>query len=339
MAIALLFGSLTPMPISHALSLADCIAVTSTQYRNSTFGKTYEVTVKNACGDSVQEALNYSSISFYASSSTLNPETQSIYYLQSYGKTFSFKIKVTKGGVYEPYLQIRVPQDYSNRKIYLPSFKITDPLTCLSASNSIFQNDKFSPVYTVNLMNTCSDVSDSTFFGFYAELKILGFPFISQRQLISGGYSNLRFFMNSLPNGIYYPTLEITDNDFNQQTIKLSPFTVSNTSSTGKSNTSLKQWCSTATDIEGTCLEYPNFKFELCSSLQKGNLQQKSGNTWIKLWNVSGTRDTSSCDSQYPFLISITGTNKSAIKLKMRIVFTKTNKIASFTQYFDLISK
>lgn len=337
------------MSNAKGASIADCVSVSSGQFKKSIFETTYEVTVRNACGDNFKDLLNYTSLSFYAGTSVLNPETETILYLQSYGRTFSFKLRNLKPGNYNPFLKIWSPKDYSSRTIYLPGFTITDPLNCVVVSSSEFFNSKFDPMLRVTVKNDCYDLEDSAFSGIQYKLDLPGyFPYLSSKSLysLSSYGSNLDFSLREIKAGTYFPTLEIQDSNYRSKRITLNPFIVSSIptpapvptrSSLSTISKSPIKVCATSKEFSEQCSEYPNFSFDLCSSLQKASLQEKVGTKWIWLWNVTGSRDPSICsNSKYPFYILASGENKSGRKTEMRLVFSKTSKIASFTQYFSL---
>ncbi len=342
--------ALTAVSPANAASVADCISVTSGQFKKSIFDTTYEITVRNACGDNVKELLNYTSLSFYAGKSVLNPETETIFYLQSYGQNFTFKLRNLKPGSYSPYLKIWSPKDYSSRTVYLPGFSIADPLNCVSVSNSEFFNSKFDPILRVTVKNNCSDLDSNAFSGFQYSLNLPGyFPYLSSKSIysLSSYGSSLDFSLRDIRSGSYSPTLEIRDSSYQTKRVSLGTFYVSSSptpvpvpvkTSSSSSNASLTEVCAISKEFSDQCSDYPDFSFDLCSSLQKASLQEKVGTKWVFLWTVTGTRDASICsDSRYPFYVLASGVNETGKKTDLRLVFTKTSKISSFTQYFTLV--
>lgn len=335
---------------ARAASIADCISVSSGQFKKGVFDTTYEVTVRNACGDQFKELLNYSSLSFYAGSSVLNPETDTIFYLQSYGQNFSFKLRNLKPGTYNPYLKIWSPKDYSSRTVYLPGFKITDPLNCVIVTDSEFFSSKFDPLLRVTVKNNCPDLESSAFSGFQYDLDLPGyFSYLSSKSLfsLSSFGTDLDFSLRDIKAGNYFPVLEIKDSNYQTKKINLDQFSVISTpgplptptrSSKSGGGKSLNTVCTSSKEFSEQCSDYPDFSFDFCSSLQKASLQEKVGTKWVFLWNVTGTKDSSMCsDSKYPFYILASGENRSGKKTEMKLVFSKTSKISSFTQYFSII--
>lgn len=341
---------ISTMSSANAASVADCISVTSGQFKNGLFGATYEITVRNSCGDNFKELLNYTSLSFYAGSSVLNPETESIFYLQSYGQNFTFRLRNLKPGNYSPYLKIWSPKDYSSRTVYLPGFSITDPLTCVVVSDSEFFSSKFDPMLRVTVKNNCSDLGSSDFSGFQYSLNLPGyFPYLSSQTVysLSSYGSSLDFSLRDIKPGSYSPTLEIKDSNYQTRRVNLGTFFVSSSptpapvptkSSVSGNTSSLTQVCATSKEFVEQCSDYPDFSLDFCSSLQKASLQEKVGTKWVFLWTVTGTRDSSICsDSKYPYYIVASGENPTGKKTSMRLVFTKTSKISSYTQNFTLV--
>lgn len=340
----------TALPLANAASLADCVSVTNGQFKKGLFETTYEISVRNACGDNFKDLLNYTSLSFYAGSSILNPETASILYLQSYGQNFTFRLRNLKPGNYSPYLKIWSPKDYSSRTVYLPGFSITDPLSCVIVSDSEFINSKFDPILRVTVKNNCYDLDSGAFSGFQYSLVLPGyFPFISTQSIysLSSFGSNLDFSLKDIKPGNYSPTLEIKDSSYQTKKIYLDTFFVNSTftpipvptkSSVAGNTSSLTQVCATSKEFPDQCSDFPKFNFDLCSSLQKASLQEKVGAKWVFLWNVTGSKDSTMCsDSKYPYYILASGENRTGKKSDLRLVFVKTSKISSFTQYFSLV--
>lgn len=338
------------MTNANAASVADCVSVTSGQFKKGLFETTYEITVRNACGDNFKDLLNYTSLSFYAGSSVLNPETASILYLQSYGQNFTFRLRNLKPGNYNPYLKIWSPKDYSSRTVYLPGFSITDPLSCVVVSDSEFINSKFDPMLRISIKNNCSDLDSSSFSGFQYTLNLPGYySYLSSKSIysLSTYGSSLDFSLPGIKPGGYSPTLEIKDINYQTKKIYLNTFLVLSTTtpvpvpakSTSSANSaSLTQLCAISKEFADQCSDYPEFNFDLCSSLQKASLQEKVGAKWVFLWTVNGSKDPSICsDSKYPFYILASGENRTGKRTDMRLVFTKTTKISSFTQYFTLV--
>jgi hypothetical protein len=340
------------MPAAHSAYLADCIVATNANLRDSGFEKVYEVTLKNACGDTFKEALNYTGLSFYADYSTINPQQDSIFYLQSYGSTYSFKLRNLKGGSYRPYLKIFVPKDYSNKTINLPAFTIANPLECIQLSSSQFNSDFFAKTLTIVLKNSCSSLSSRDFSDLQLSLEIPGyFGYIADKTIFSlDSYgTDFRFELPDIKAGSYSPQLTIRDSSFNSRRFTLSTFQIAaspkptpsaSNSASKQPSTGKSQLCAIAKNFYDQCSDFPNFLFELCSSLQNAQLQEKVGNSWINLWKVKGKRDSSRCSSSgNPFLVSVSGTNATMTKTSLRLVFAKTSRISSYTQSFTLENK
>jgi hypothetical protein len=240
-----------------------------------------------------------------------------------------------------------VPKDFSFRTIYLPGFSITDPLNCITFAESQFFNDKFNPLYRVTLENSCSDVSSRDFSKFELELKIPGyFQYISSQSIysLSNYGSTFDFFLRDIKSGTYFPFLEIRDNYYKTRKIELNPLFIATSPTpiakkTYNNNGGITptQVCSLSKNFAEQCADYPNFSFDFCSSLQKASLQEKVGTKWVFLWNVSGKKDSTICtDNKYPFYILVSGQNKSYKKSELRLIFSKTSNISSYTQYFTL---
>ena len=340
---------LNTITITHAVSIVDCITITDAKYKKDLFGSSYDVTLRNACGDNFKELLNYTSVSFYADKSVLNPETDTIFYLQSYGQTFTFKLRNLKGGTYTPYIKFWSPKDYSSRSINLPGFIIYDPIDCVSVTSSEFKSDRFDPTLRVTLKSACPALDSDEFRGFQVSLNIPGYnSYIASQSLFSlSDYgTSLDFSLRNIRSGNYYPVIEIRDNNFQSVKFPLtalyiaatpSPSATPSKSSTPWGNTSSKLICSIAREFPEQCSKFPSFSIAFCSSLQNASLQEKVGDRWVFLWKVTGKRDRAVCpNSKYPFHISATGENSTGQRTSLRLVFAKTSKISSYTQYFSL---
>ena len=340
------------MSSANAASIANCISVTSGEFKKSSYESTYDITVKNACGDSFKELLNYTSLQFYAGSSVLNAESASVLYLPSYGQTFTFRLRDLKPGTYSPYLKIWSPKDYSSRTVYLPGFSIIDPLNCVSVASSEFLDSKFDPMLRVTIKNICSDLSSSAFSGFKYSLNLpTYFGYLSSQSVysLSSYGSSLDFSLRDIKPGSYSPTLEIRDNSYQTKKVNLGTFFVSSTptptpvptkSIASGNSASFTQVCASSKEFTEQCSNYPDFSFDFCSSLQKASLQEKVGTKWVFLWKISGTRDLSICsDSKYPYYIVASGQIPTGKKTSMRLIFSKTTKIPSYTQNFTLAAR
>jgi hypothetical protein len=234
--------------------------------------------------------------------------------------------------------------------VYLPGFSITDPLSCVVVSDSEFINSKFDPMLRISIKNNCSDLDSGSFSGFQYTLNLPGYySYLSSKSIysLSTYGSSLDFSLPGIKPGSYSPSLEIKDNNYQTKKIYLDTFYVLSTptpapvpakSTSSANGASLTQLCAISKEFTDQCSDYPEFNFDLCSSLQKASLQEKVGTKWVFLWTVTGSKDPSICsDPKYPFYILASGENRTGKRTDMRLVFTKTTKISSFTQYFTLV--
>jgi hypothetical protein len=338
------------VPSGNTASLTDCISVTNGQFKKGIFDTSYEISVRNICGDSFKELLNYTSLSFYAGTKVLNPERATILFLQSYGQMFSFKLRNLEAGTYSPYLKIWSPKDYSSRTVYLPGFSIVDPLDCIAVDRSEFINSRFDPLLRVILKNSCPDLDSNTFSGFRINLRLPGYlPYLSDKTIFSlSSYgSSFDFLLRDIKPGNYFPVVEVQNSNYQTLKFNLSNFSVlasatsapiPNNSNATSSGTIFKTVCAVSKEFSEQCSDFPEFNFDLCSSLKRASLQEKVGTKWVSLGMVSGNKDSSICpNSRYPYYILASGTNASGKKTELRLVFTKTAKVPSFTQNFTLI--
>lgn len=110
---------------------------------------------------------------------------------------------------------------------------------------------------------------------------------------------------------------------------------------TGSTATKSKVACTSASKFETSCQPYPDWGFEFCSKLQSGTLQEYVAGKWKSLWKVEGDEDLSSCDTDFPFLVEISGTTSLAIGKvsKMRVQFKGSSKVQGYSQNFSITVK
>jgi hypothetical protein len=333
-----------PSPANSA-TLVDCLYVSQASFSNSSWSKTYKVTINSYCDSKTTDKLNWTSISFYPDKSILNGISQT-YYANSWGTTMEFSIsswdyKRLKPGVQYPYLKIFSPSDFTYKTISLPTFLVQDPLECVSVSRSGASSIVGYVSYDLTLVNDCSGLGDGDFDDLKYSISIPGYSaYISSKTLysLSSYGSNLSFSLPGILKGTYFPTLQISDGSYNSRKININSFTVqgSGQSSANNSGGTALRNCIYSSNIDTQCDSHPNFIFEMCSSLKSGTLQEKVGTKWVTLWKVTGKKDLSSCESKWPYLVSITGTNNSKSSTSMRIIYSGTSALSGYTQLMTL---
>lgn len=331
--------------IAHSANLVDCLYVSKASFNNSSWSTSYKVTINSYCDDKTTDKLSWSSISFYPDKSILNGVSKT-YYANSWGTTLEFTIpswdyKRLKPGVQYPYLKIYSTADFTYKTISLPTFTVQDPMECVSISRSGASSIAGYVSYDLTLVNECSGLSDSAFDDLNYSISVPGYSaYISSKTLysLSTYGSNLSFSLPGILQGTYFPTFQISDSNYNSRKITINSFTVQgrNLSSTGNSGGTALRNCAYSSNIDTQCDSHPNFVFEMCSSLKSGTFQEKVGSKWVTLWKVTGDKDSSSCDSKWPYFVSITGTNKSKTSTSMRIVYSGTSAQSGYTQLFTL---
>lgn len=331
--------------VANAADIIDCLYVSDASYKNSSWSTSYKVTINSYCDAKTTDKLSWSSITFYPDKS-IRSGVSKTYYASSWGTTIEFPIsswdfKSLKPGVQYPYLKIYSTTDFSYRTISLPTFLVQDPLECVSVSRSGVTSIVGYVSYDLTLKNECSELSDSSFDDLKYEISVPGYTgYLSSKTLysLSTYGSNLSFSLPGIAKGTYFPTFKISDSNYNSRKISINSFTIqgSGQSSSGSSSGTGLQNCTYSSNIDTQCDVHPNFIFEMCSSLKSGTFQEKVGTKWTTLWKVSGVKDLSSCESKWPYFVSITGTNSSKTSTSMRIVFSGTSAQSGYTQSFTL---
>ena len=234
--------------------------------------------------------------------------------------------------------------------------------TCVSASD--FQaSTSYGGGYnfSVKLYNRCSFLKPEDFN--YSSITFntgsYDSPNSSNQTLyyLSSSGTNYNFSFGPISSGIHRPYLSIySPKDGSNATINLGSYTVdaptpsptatksqlvplpSSTPNVPKpANT--KKVCATSSGYDAGCLEYPNWNYSICSTIQNGTLFEKVGTSYTKLWSVKGTKDIS-CGVKYPFLIDISGTTKKNSGItNYRITFLSTKTISGFNSDFKITIK
>lgn len=330
---------------ANAAELIDCLYVSDASYKNSSWSTSYKVTINSYCDAKTTDQLSWSSITFYPDKSIRNGVSKT-YYASSWGTTMEFSIsssvyKSLKPGVQSPYLKIYSTSDFTSKTISLPTFSVEDPLECVSVSKSGATSIVGYVSYDLTLKNECSELSDSAFNDLKYEITVPGYSgYISSKTLysLSSYGSSLSFSLPGILKGTYFPSFEISDSNYNSRKISINSFTVqgSGQSSTGSSSRTGLQNCSYSSNLDTQCDVHPNFIFEMCSSLKSGSLQEKIGTKWVSLWKVTGVKDFSSCDTNWPYFVSVRGESPSKTSSTMRVLFSGTSSTKGFTQLFTL---
>ena len=156
------------------------------------------------------------------------------------------------------------------------------------------------------------------------------------------------FSLENIKPGYYSPTLKITaTKDYSSRRMNLPSFTIEAPAQPSLGNNGgsailpgssypAKQVCTSSTIAGKTCSDYPNWTYSICSTNPSGILQEKVGISWVKLWNFKGTKD-STCESKYPYLISIEGSSKRTTgTTSLRLAFSKTATKAAWYDNFKV---
>jgi len=175
------------------------------------------------------------------------------------------------------------------------------------------------------------------------------FSFGSESIYNLGSYGKtVQFQLENIKPGYYSPSVKITSReDYSYKRVRLPAYTINapNQPSLGNDGGSAtlenRRACTTSPGFVTTCMEFPNWSFDMCSSLKSGTLQEFVGSEWKTLWKVTGVLDTDSCTEKIPYFVELSG--ETSLKLgkssKMRMVFKGTKMQSGFTRAFTISVK
>lgn len=329
----ILFIPLIHAPNSNAAGFANCVSVSSAEVVKEFGDLVYSLKVKDLCDPGIRSyKLTLRSNNYLA------PDVSNSYVtLYGYSKTVNFSLRDYSPGDYSPTLVISSSVDFERRSITLPSFRIDSPVDCLQVLGSSF--DSPSLAYSVTVKNACENLDSYSFKNVNFELQgngITGRYAGSQKLYSVSEYgSSLTFRLSGISNGTYFPSLYIRDYiNSKSKSIQLSTFTVGKSSKSAQGGVSVKQMCVSGKNYSRECFDFPDWKYEICSSSPSGKVQYQSGSKWVYGWNFKGVKDLDSCESTYPFLITIYGISKKSENL--RLYFSKYESSGSFYSNFKV---
>lgn len=206
-----------------------------------------------------------------------------------------------------------------------------------------------SPEYEIKIANGCDgDMGGVTLDFDSGSYDVWGFNNRVSIWSLTSWKTTKTFSLDNIKPGYYSPTLKITaTKDYSTRRMNLPSFTIEapaqpSLGSNGGSATlpgrsyPAKQVCTSSTIAGKTCSDYPNWTYSICSTNPSGILQEKVGTSWVKLWNFKGTKD-STCESKYPYLISIEGSSKRTTgTTSLRLAFSKTATKAAWYDNFKV---
>lgn len=323
-----------PTP-SHAAGFANCVKITKAEIEKKFSDLVYTLTLEDICDPGIR---NYS-LSLKSNKLSISDVYQSYVIIYRYGTEVSFSLSKYSPGTYSPSLEISSNKDFERRTVLLPRFTIDSPIDCLQVTQSGLDYSQIS--YTVTLKNVCDSLDSYSFQNVLVELQGNGLygRYINSQKLysVSEFGTTINFNLSGLERGTYFPTLKLRDSrDGEIGELDLSSFTIRSTlpQSASESNEITKKLCVSGKNYPRECFTYPDFSYSICSSSPSGKVQYQSGSKWLFGWNFKGQKNLERCDSAYPYLISISGTSKST--LNMRLQFNKFQNSATFYSYFKV---
>lgn len=205
-----------------------------------------------------------------------------------------------------------------------------------------------SPAYEVKVSNGCqSDMGGVTLEFDSGSFDVWSYNRESIYSLGSWGTTKT-FSLQNIKPGFYTPSLKITaTQDYSSRRMNLPSFTIQAPTqpSLGDNGGSAtlprnpipsKQVCTNSKIAGKACSDWPNWTYSICSTNPSGALQEKVGTTWVKLWSFKGSK-ASTCESKYPYLISIQGSTKKASGTSsLRLAFSKTSTSSAWYDYFTV---
>lgn len=225
-AIIIIISSFAPNQARAAI-YADCVITNGGELR-SEFGElVYVLEASDGCTPGVRSY----SFTFSPNAGSSYSDSQSNVILYSYAKDLEFRLGSLQPGEYSPTLRIRSNQDIYTRSVRLPSFTIESPIMCISLSRSTFNSAPESTILSLVLTNTCPALPASSFSIVNVELEGRGLEgvFSNYQSLysVSEYGSTVKFALNGLRSGTYYPALRMTeDGNASSRVIALEPFVI-----------------------------------------------------------------------------------------------------------------
>ncbi len=345
----LVFAFLIPANSATSAGVADCFAVKTAGVERGLFGeKTYVIEFYSLCSMSTVTEIsrfNNTGLTFSATGPQKISSFVSIYNFNNY-KTFTFKLGDAKSGDYRVQIDLWARSDDSKRTIYLPNFKIEDPVECVKEVSTNAENTSLGDTkITVSLRNGCSNIPNKDFYYSSISLSlVISGRIPSEKKKIdtlSGIESSFEFYVSELDPGTYYPKLVVEGYPIGK-TLQLSSFVISpkskpsSTPTAGVSVTDGLELCSYSKNISENCTWAPDWYFEFCTVYEASQLQQKVGNKWVIRKAFKAELKSDSCDKTNPNFFVISGISASKSTLQFRMSHKATKRYISTFYYFTV---
>jgi len=329
----LLIGLVLPHnPPSYAAGYASCVSVSSAEVTKDFGNLVYSLKIKDLCDSGIRSyKLTLKSNKF-----SVPDVTNSYVILYGYSKNVNFSLKNYSPGDYYPSLEISSSEDFERNTVSLPGFRIDSPVNCVQVVRSGLDPSTLSYTYSLTVKNICSSLDSYSFGNVYFELQGAGLNTGSQKLYSLSDYgTSLTFRLTGITNGSYFPSLYVRDfSNSSSKSFQLTGFTIGKVSTKSSESVSSKQVCVSGKNYSEECFDFPDWTYEICSSNQAGKVQIKSGTSWLFGWNFKGVKDLDRCQSDNPFLITISGYSKSSANL--RLYFTKYQLKPAFYSNFKV---
>lgn len=320
---------------ASAAGYANCLSITGAEIEKKYSDLVYTLTLEDLCED----GLRSYSLNLKSNKMSVSNVYKSNVIVYSYGNEVSFSLSKYPPGSYSPTLEISSSEDFERRTVSLPRFTIESPVDCLQVTKSGLDYTQGS--YSVTLKNICDSLDSYAFQDIQIELQgngLYGIYTNSQKLYSVSEYgTSFKFNLFGLASGTYFPTLVLKDTGNGENSeAALSSFIIKNNEpqSSSKSTGSGKKLCVTGKNYTKECFTYPDFSYSTCSTNPSGKVQYQSGSKWLFGWSFKGEENLEQCDSAYPYLISISGTSKSTVN--MRLQFSKFQNISGFYSNFKV---
>ena len=200
---------------------------------------------------------------------------------------------------------------------------------CVQVTSSSVTASSLNPQYVVTVKDACDTDLGSVTIQFYSgsnDIRSATPQFRSIFKLSKWG-DTLYFDLGNLAKGTYIPRLNVTvgKEPWAPQMFYLNSFQITGSSNGLEStpatpkqeNISPREWCLSSNIIKKTCYPYPKWKYEICSYIPKGEVQEKRGSKWFTLWKVAGVK-SDMCSNPGQFLLSTNGESKGIGTLSLR---------------------
>jgi hypothetical protein len=194
--------------------------------------------------------------------------------------------------------------------------------------------------FEVDFKSSCTDQNGSKLDlgSVHATLRAGG-TYNTQAFYMTYGFEQVLFDTFATQPGNWAVQIDVTvDKDLSKSSINLGSFYNSGNQAATVTTPGVigKKLCISAPGGQSQCTSAPYFDWEVCSLDPNGTLYLQRVSNWMKLWNISGKKD-SGCSSKFPYLVKVQGTiQQSSGSSNLKVIFAKNGSNPGFTQLLTL---